>query len=62
MGAEEEISTEEVESDRTGENWIVSSFLTCTPYRIYLCDKVKKNEVSGACDMYGEEAKCIEGQ
>jgi len=34
--------TEETEGDRTGENCIVKSFMTCTPYQIYLGDKVKK--------------------
>jgi hypothetical protein len=42
MGAEEEMSTEEVESDRTGQNCIVKIFLICTPYRIYLGDKIKR--------------------
>jgi hypothetical protein len=36
--------------------------MTCTPYQIYLGDKVKTNEFSGACDMCVGEAKCIEGQ
>ena len=28
--------------------------MTCTPYPVFLGDKIEKNEMGGACSTYGE--------
>ena len=33
--------------------------MICTPHD--LGDKIKKNEMGGACGMYGGEERCIQG-
>ena len=34
--------------------------MICT-YQIFLGDEFKKNEMGGACVIYGEEERCIQG-
>ena len=33
----------------------------CIPHSIFFGDKIKKNEMGGACRAYGGEESCIQG-
>jgi len=32
-----------------------------TPHQYYLGDKIKKNEISGACSTCGRDERCLKG-
>jgi hypothetical protein len=36
-----------------GEDYITRSFMICTPRHYYSGDEIEKNEMGGACSMYG---------
>jgi hypothetical protein len=39
-----------------GENWILRSFMICTPHQIYVIRVIKlKDEMGRACGMYGSK-------
>ena len=44
----------------SGESCVMRSFMLCCPHQILLIDQNVKNEVGGACSMYGREEKCIQ--
>jgi hypothetical protein len=35
------------------ENFIMRSFMICTPRHSYLGDKIEKNDIGGVCKTYG---------
>jgi len=37
------------------------SFVICTPRLYLLGNQIKKNEMGGACSMYGGQERCIQG-
>ena len=39
----------------------MKSLVICTPHQYCSGDKIEKNEMGGACDMYGGEETHIQG-
>ena len=35
--------------------------MICTPYQNYSSDQIKKNEMGGACSVYGGEERRLQG-
>jgi hypothetical protein len=44
----------------SGEDYITRSFIICTPHQYYSDDEIEKNEMGGACNMYGKEKRCVQ--
>jgi hypothetical protein len=45
-----------------GKDYIMRCFMVCTPLtKCYSGDRIKKNEMSGECSMYGRQERCIQG-
>jgi len=44
---------------QNGENYIMRSLMICTPHPYCSGDKIEKNEMGGACSVYGGEEKCV---
>ena len=42
------------EAKRSGENYITSSLMICTPHPIFFDWKIEKYEMGGTCSTYGE--------
>jgi len=38
----------------------MNSFMICTPHHYYSGDEIEKNEMGGACSMYGKENSCVQ--
>jgi hypothetical protein len=36
------------------KNYVLRSFMLCTAYQNFFCNKIEKNEMGGACRAYGE--------
>jgi hypothetical protein len=44
----------------SGKDYITRSFIICSPQQILFGDHIK-NEMGGACGMYGGEERCAQG-
>ena len=47
------------EQQRSGEDYIISNFILCTPYQ-HSGDLMKKNGMGRGCGMYGGQERCIQ--
>jgi hypothetical protein len=45
----------------SGKNYIMRSFMTCTPQTILADDKIEKNEIGGACSAYEGGERRVQG-
>jgi hypothetical protein len=36
------------------------NFMICTHHQYYSGDEIEKNEMGGACSMYGRKERCIQ--
>jgi hypothetical protein len=45
----------------SGEDYIMRSFMSCTPHHFYSADEIDKNEMGGECGMCGKLKRCVQG-
>jgi hypothetical protein len=43
-----------------GENYIMRSWIVCTPYPISCGDKIEKIEMCGPCSTFGGRERCVQ--